>query len=216
MFIQPELPYKFDALKPFISEEQLEYHYKGHQANYFKKLNELTKDHNVYNLTLDELIVKPYMHQEILNNALQAWNHTFFWNCMKPNCDVNQISLPSLEFEKAFNEDFGCFTSFITHFMKCSEELFGSGWCWLVWIPDKHLDKTLKGNLDIAWTDNADNPIREDEIPLLCIDLWEHAYYIDYRNKKQEYIENFMQIINWDFVEENYRKATGIVKCPVN
>lgn len=196
MFILPELPYAKNALEPYISEETLEYHYGKHHQGYVNKLNELVKGtsfESEESLLVDEEMIKTAAGS-VFNNAAQIWNHHFYWQCLTPKGNKNPSGSLMIEIEKTF----GSFNNFKTAFNNSALSNFGSGWTWLV--------KNSDNKLEIVNTSNADNPIINRQKPLLTCDVWEHAYYIDYRNNRAEYLENLWSIINWTFVEENYEK----------
>jgi superoxide dismutase, Fe-Mn family len=191
-FQQPELPYSLDALQPFLSKEQMTYHYEKHQAAYFKNLNGLVEGKPEAEMTLKELIVKA--QGPLFNNASQAWNHTFLWNSMKPKGGA----APKGALATAIDRDFGNLKDFQKQFSDAAVKLFGSGWAWLA------CDN--KGKLEIMPLSNAGNPLTTQKEPLLVLDVWEHAYYIDYRNDRAKYVEAFWTVANWDFATENYGK----------
>ncbi len=185
----PPLPYAMDALEPYISKETLEYHYGKHHKAYVDNLNNLIPGTEFENLTLEEIILKA--SGPIFNNAAQVWNHTFYWNSMRPNGGGE----PDGKLADAIRRDFGSFEAFREAFSKAAVTLFGSGWAWLVKNPD--------GKLQIVQTNNAGNPLTSGQKPLLTCDVWEHAYYIDYRNARPKYVENFWNLVNWDFAAQN-------------
>jgi Fe-Mn family superoxide dismutase len=185
----PLLPYEMDALQPYISKETLEYHYGKHHQGYVTKLNKLIKESQYENASLEEIISKS--SSEIFNNAAQVWNHTFYWNCMKKNGG----GMPTGRLAEAINLQWGSFEKFKNAFSKLCIENFGSGWTWLVKNPD--------GSVDIVNTSNAATPLTSNAKPLLTCDVWEHAYYIDYRNQRDKYIDGFWNLVNWDFAEKN-------------
>lgn len=190
MFTLPPLPYAMDALAPTISKETLEYHYGKHHQAYVNNLNNLTKDTDMANMSLDEVIMKST--GGIFNNAAQVWNHTFYWNCMTPK----STGAPSGKLAEAINKKFGSFDEFKKLFTQSGATLFGSGWTWLV--------KNTDGSLEIMNTGNAGLPMKEGKTALLTCDVWEHAYYIDYRNARPTYLDNFWKLVNWEFVEKNF------------
>lgn len=192
MFKLPELPYAKDALEPFISEETLEFHYGKHHQTYLNNLNNLTAWSDLDNDDLENLIKDS--EGGVFNNAAQVYNHTFYWNCMAPNAGGE----PYEEIAELINRDFGDFETFKEKFSTSAATNFGSGWTWLVLTP--------AGKLEIVNTSNAGTVITTDNKPLLVIDVWEHAYYIDTRNARPQYIENFWNLVNWDFVNENLVK----------
>ncbi len=185
----PELPYAKNALEPHISAETLEYHYGKHHATYVDKLNGLVPGTEFENSSLEEIIKKA--KGGIFNNGAQIWNHTFYWNCMSPDGGGN----PSGELGKAIEGAFGDYSTFKNQFSESAATNFGSGWTWLVKNPD--------GKLEIINTGNAGNPLTDGKQPLLTCDVWEHAYYIDYRNARPKYIEAFWNLVNWDFAVQN-------------
>lgn len=190
MFELPKLPYALDALQPNISKETLEYHYGKHHQAYVNNLNNLTKDNEFGNMSLEEIIMQA--SGGIFNNAAQVWNHTFYWNCMTPKSTRE----PSGTLADAIKKKFGSFDEFKKLFSQSATTLFGSGWTWLA--------KTDSGELEIMNTGNAGLPMKDGKKALLTCDVWEHAYYIDYRNVRATYVENFWNLVNWDFVAENF------------
>lgn len=189
-FQLPDLPYAKDALAPVISKETLEYHHDKHHKAYVTKLNELIKDSPYENKTLED-IIKSAPPGGIFNNAAQNWNHTFYWHCLSPNGGGE----PKGDLEKAIVKAFGSFKDFKEQFTKTSIATFGSGWGWLA--------KNSKGTLEIISTSNAGTPMTDNKKALLTCDVWEHAYYIDYRNERPKYVEAFWKLVNWEFVAEN-------------
>jgi Fe-Mn family superoxide dismutase len=187
----PALPYAKDALAPVISEETIEYHYGKHHQTYVTNLNNLIKDTEFENSTLEEIILKS--SGGIFNNAAQVWNHTFYWNGFKPNGG----GTPSGELAAAIDKAFGSFDEFKKQFTQKAITTFGSGWAWLV--------KNKDGSLSLESTSNAATPLTSGQKPLLTIDVWEHAYYVDYRNARAKYAEEFWSIVNWDFVADNFK-----------
>lgn len=188
-FQLPSLPYPKDALKPYMSEETIEYHYGKHHQTYLNNLNNLIVGTEYEKMNLEEIILKS--QGAIFNNAAQTWNHTFFWNCLSPNGG----GLPTGLLLEKIIQNFGSFEEFKNQFTNAAVTLFGSGWTWLVQNPD--------GKLEIVQTSNAGNPMTSGKKPLLTIDVWEHAYYIDYRNARAKFVEAFWEIVNWDFVSKN-------------
>lgn len=191
-FELPKLPYALDALAPHISKETLEYHYGKHHQAYVNKLNVLTKDTPFEMLSLEEIIAKS--SGGIFNNAAQVWNHTFYWHCMKPKGGGE----PTGDIADAIKEAFGSFAEFKEKFSAAAVNQFGSGWAWL--------SKNADGSIEIHSTSNAGTPMTEDKTALLTCDVWEHAYYIDTRNDRPKYVDHFWQLVNWDFVTENFLK----------
>ena len=187
----PALPYAKDALAPVISQETIEYHYGKHHQTYVTNLNNLIKDTEFENSTLEEIILKS--SGGIFNNAAQVWNHTFYWNGFKPNGG----GTPSGELAAAIDKAFGSFDEFKKQFTQKAITTFGSGWAWLV--------KNKDGSLSLESTSNAATPLTSGQKPLLTIDVWEHAYYVDYRNARAKYAEEFWSIVNWDFVADNFK-----------
>ena len=185
----PELPYPKNALEPHISAETLEYHYGKHHAGYVKKLNKQLPATEFETASLEEIIMKA--SDGIFNNAAQVWNHTFYWNCLSPDGGGE----PGGSLAKSIDQAFGSFTEFKDRFTESAATNFGSGWTWLVKTPD--------GALEIVNTGNAGNPMTDGSQPLLTCDVWEHAYYIDYRNARNKYLDAFWNLVNWDFVAQN-------------
>jgi Fe-Mn family superoxide dismutase len=184
----PPLPYPKNALAPTMSEETLEYHYGKHHQAYVTNLNNLIKGTEYENMPLEEIIKKS--SGGIFNNSAQVWNHTFFWNCMKPNGG----GAPTGKVADAINAKWGSFDKFKEEFQKSAVGNFGSGWTWLV---------QRDGGVDIANTSNAGTPLTTSDKPLLTCDVWEHAYYIDYRNARPKFVESWWNLVNWDFVNQN-------------
>jgi superoxide dismutase, Fe-Mn family len=187
----PELPYKQDALAPYLSAETLEYHYGKHHKAYVDNLNKLIAGAEFEKMTLEEIIRRA--SGPIANNAAQIWNHTFYWNCLAPKAGGE----PAGAVMDAINKNFGSFAQFQEKFTSTATTLFGSGWAWLV--------KNNDGSLAVESTANAGNPVRDGRKPLLTCDVWEHAYYIDYRNARAKYVEAFWKLVNWNFVAENLK-----------
>jgi len=188
-FELPPLPYAKNALEPYISAETLEYHYGKHHQAYVTKLNELVAGTPNADKSLEEIVKTS--SGGLFNQAAQVWNHTFYWNCLSP-----KGGQPSGALAKAIDAKFGSFDKFKETFNAQAVGNFGSGWTWLI--------KTADGGVDIVNTSNADTPIAHGQTPLLTVDVWEHAYYIDYRNARAKYLENIWNIINWDFVARNF------------
>ncbi|WP_144394888.1 superoxide dismutase [Pleionea sediminis] len=189
-FELPALPYAKDALAPTISEETLEFHYGKHHQTYVDKLNGLVEGGEFANASLEEIIKKS--SGGIFNNAAQVWNHTFYWNSLSPNGGGE----PTGALADAINAEFGSFDEFKTKFSEAAAGNFGSGWTWLV--------KNSSGKLEIVNTSNAGCPITDGHTPLITVDVWEHAYYIDYRNARPKYLEGFFKLANWDFAAKNF------------
>lgn len=188
-FELPKLPYELNALQPHISKETLEYHYGKHHQTYVDNLNKLIVNTEFAGKTLEEII--KHSSAGVFNNAAQVWNHTFYWHCLTPNSQGE----PTGKLLKAITDSFGSFAKFKEEFTKISITTFGSGWGWLV--------KNAAGKLELVSTSNAGCPLTTDKTPLLTCDVWEHAYYIDYRNARPKYLEAFFELINWDFVAKN-------------
>lgn len=187
-FTLPPLPYAQDALEPHISAQTLQYHYGKHHQAYVNNLNNLIPGTEFENQTLEQIIEKST--GGIFNNAAQVWNHTFYWHCLSPKGGGE----PTGKVGEAINEAFGSFAVFKEAFTKCAIGTFGSGWGWLV--------KNSEGKLEIVSTSNAGTPMTEGKTALLTCDVWEHAYYIDYRNARPDYLAAFWNLVNWDFVAE--------------
>ncbi len=185
----PPLPYEKNALEPHISAETLEYHYGKHHAGYVKKLNAAIEGTEYANAALEDIIKKA--QGGLFNNAAQTWNHTFYWNSMSPNGGGE----PTGKLLDAINKAFGSVEKFKDEFGKQAAGNFGSGWTWLVQRPD--------GNLAVVNTSNAATPITGSDKPLLTMDVWEHAYYIDYRNARPDYISAYWHLVNWTFAAGN-------------
>ena len=186
----PPLPYEMDALAPHISKETLEYHYGKHHQGYVTKLNNGIAGTEFENMSLEDIVKKAT--GGVFNNAAQTWNHTFYWNSMSPNGGGK----PSGKLAEAIDEAFGSFDKFREEFNGKAGGLFGSGWTWLV--------KKGDGKLAIMNGQNAETPLRTGETAILTCDVWEHAYYIDYRNAKPKYLDAFWEIVNWDFAGKNF------------
>ncbi len=190
-FKLPELPYANDALEPHISAETIEYHYGKHHRAYVDNLNRLIPGTEFENMVLEEIIQRA--SGGIFNNAAQIWNHTFYWNCLSPKGGGE----PNGELANVITEQFGSFAQFKGKFTNAAVTLFGSGWAWLVTNSD--------GSLSVEATSNAETPLKEGKKALLTCDVWEHAYYIDYRNARAKYAEGFWDLVNWDFVTANLK-----------
>ena len=198
-FTLPDLPYAKDALAPHISAETLDFHHGKHHAAYVTNLNKLLDGHELAGRSLED-VVKATAGQAdeagIFNNAAQVWNHTFYWNSMTPNGG----GAPSGELAKLVTRDFGSLEAFKTAFAAAGATQFGSGWAWLV---------AKDGKLEIRKTANAETPLTEASVtPLLTMDVWEHAYYVDFRNRRPDYIATFLdKLVNWDFAAANLAAA---------
>ncbi len=186
----PPLPYEKNALEPHISAETLEYHYGKHHATYVTNLNKLIANTEFESASLEDIIMKA--KGGIFNNAAQVWNHTFYWNGLSPGGGGE----PKGALAKAIDRAFGSFGDFKEKFSASAAGNFGSGWTWLV--------KNANGEVEIANTSNAANPMTNKLTPLLTCDVWEHAYYIDYRTARPKYVEAFWNLVNWDFAEKNF------------
>lgn len=190
-FELPALPYDRNALAPRISEETIDFHYGKHHQAYVTNLNKLLEGNPLADKSLEEVIRTA--EGGVFNNAAQVWNHTFYWNSLSPNGGGE----PSGDLAAAINSAFGSFTEFKDKFTASAAGNFGAGWTWLV--------KNADGSLAIINTSNADTPITDASItPLLTVDVWEHAYYVDYRNARPEYLKNFWELANWDFAASNF------------
>ena len=189
-FELPPLPYEKNALEPHISAETLDFHYGKHHATYVTKLNGLIEGTDMANKSLEEIVKSS--DGGVFNNAAQIWNHTFYWNSLSPNGGGE----PSGALADAINAKWGSFDDFKAAFNDKAVNNFGSSWTWLV--------KTADGGLDIVNTSNAATPLTDGVTPLMTVDLWEHAYYIDYRNLRPKYMEAFWALINWEFAAKNF------------
>lgn len=187
-FELPALPYELNALAPNLSQETLEYHYGKHHKAYVDNLNKLVPGTEFEHMSLEEIIKKS--SGGIFNNAAQVWNHTFYWNSLSPNGG----GTPKGKVLEAIEKSFGSFEKFKEQFSQKAISQFGSGWAWLILNSD--------GSLEITSTGNADTPIREGKKPILTCDVWEHAYYIDYRNQRPKYVEHFFELVNWAGVDK--------------
>lgn len=189
-FELPALPYAKDALVPHISAETLEFHHGKHHQTYVTNLNNLVPNTEFESLSLEEIVLKS--SGGIFNNAAQVWNHTFYWNSLAPNAGGQ----PTGALADAINATFGSFEKFKEEFTKTAITTFGSGWAWLV--------KNADGSLALVSTSNAGTPLTAGQTPLLTCDVWEHAYYVDYRNARPAYLEAFWALVNWDFAAKNF------------
>jgi len=187
----PPLPYEMDALAPHISRETLEFHYGKHHKAYVDNLNKLIENSDLAGKNLEEIILNS--QGAIFNNAAQVWNHTFYWHCLTPNAPAK----PDLPLLAAIEKAFGGLESFKEQFTKTAITTFGSGWAWLVQNQDR--------SIEIVSTSNAATPMTSNQTALLTCDVWEHAYYIDYRNARPSYLEHFWKLVNWDFVAKNFK-----------
>jgi len=186
----PALPYAMDALQPHISKETLEFHYGKHHQAYVTNLNNLVKGTEFENMSLEDIIRKS--KAGIFNNAAQIWNHTFYWHSLSPKGGGK----PTGDLAKAIDAKFGSFDEFKKQFSAAAVGTFGSGWAWLV--------KNTDGTVAIESTSNAATPLTTDKKPLLTCDVWEHAYYIDYRNRRPDYVGAFWNLVNWEFAAKNF------------
>ncbi|BDH46141.1 superoxide dismutase [Fe] [Salmonella enterica subsp. enterica serovar Choleraesuis] len=189
-FELPALPYAKNALEPHISAETIEYHYGKHHQTYVTNLNNLIKGTPFEGKSLEEIVRNS--EGGIFNNAAQVWNHTFYWNCLAPNAGGE----PTGALHDALVKQFGSIDAFRQQFSDAAAKNFGAGWTWLVKRPE--------GTLAIVSTSNAGTPLAGEDKPLLTVDVWEHAYYIDYRNARVGYLEHFWALVNWAFVAENF------------
>ena len=188
-FELPALPYAKDALAPHMSQETLEYHHGKHHQTYVTKLNELIAGTEFEGKSLEDIIKSS--KGPVFNNSAQVWNHTFFWNCLSPNGGGE----PTGAIAEAINKAFGSFEAFKQKFNDSAVGNFGSGWTWLV--------KNADGSLEVYNTSNADTPMTAGKTALLTVDVWEHAYYIDYRNSRPNFLNGFWSLVNWEFVNQN-------------
>lgn len=192
--ILPPLPFEKNALEPYISSQTLEYHYGKHHNTYVVNTNNLTKESELENISLEDIIIQSVNDSTkvaLFNNAAQVWNHTFYWNSLKPNGG----GLPNGAVGQKISADFGSYENFVKLFKEAALGQFGSGWAWLV---------IENGKLTIIKTTNADTPIAHGIKPILCIDVWEHAYYLDYKNARADYTDAVIKnLLNWDFANEN-------------
>ena len=194
---QTNLPYELNALEPHVSATTLSYHYDRHHRGYVAKLNELIKDTPFEGLALEQIIARARVgaNMDILNNALQVWNHSFLWESMSPTGGGR----PDGRISELIEKQFGSFDAFAEKFRKTALGLFGSGWVWLV---------SDHGGLRIITTGNADSPVGTSMTPLLVLDVWEHAYYLDYQNERKRYVDAFLTgLINWNFAAANLEAA---------
>ena len=186
----PPLPYALDALQPHISRETLEYHYGKHHQNYVNTLNDLIRGTQYESMSLEDIVRKS--EGPVFNNAGQAWNHTFYWNCLSPKAGGSPVG----KLAQAIDAKFGSYDEFKKQFTKAAVGTFGSGWAWLV--------KSGDGSVAIESTSNASTPLTTARKPLLTCDVWEHAYYIDYRNRRPDYLAAFWNVVNWKFAADHY------------
>ena len=195
-FSLPALPYPEDALEPTISARTLSFHHGKHHKAYVEKTNELLKGSPLAGRSLEEVVRGAKDNQELFNNAAQAWNHDFYWHCLAP-----RSSKPGASLQKAIDTAFGDLDTLKEKLVKAAVGQFGSGWAWLI---------VKKGALEIVTTGNADTPIAHEQTPLLTIDVWEHAYYLDYQNQREAHVKAVLdKLANWDFASENFEHAKG-------
>lgn len=187
----PELPFARGSLSPVISQETMDYHYGKHHAAYVANLNKLIPGTEFEDMNLEDIVKKAT--GPVFNNAAQHYNHSFYWNCLSPNAGGE----PSGALADAIKRDFGSFAAFREKFTSAAVTLFGSGWAWLV--------RDSGGKLSVESTSNAGNPLKDGKKPLLTCDVWEHAYYIDYRNVRASYVEAYWKLVNWGFVADNLK-----------
>ena len=206
-FTLPDLPFPPDALAPHMSAETLQYHHGKHHAGYVRKLNQAVEGTGLANLSLEEIILKTAdeaEHTGVFNNAAQVWNHSFFWHCLSPKGGGK----PDGELSRQIDEDFGSFDTFREAFLDAATGQFGSGWAWLV---------SEAGKLKVVSTANAVTPMVNGQQALLTCDVWEHAYYLDYQNKRSRFVENFLDhLVNWEFVNEQFQLPGEGASSPVS
>lgn len=197
-FSLPELPYAKDALEPHMSATTFDYHHGKHHATYVKTLNGLIEGTELVDESLEGIIKQTHGNSEratVFNNAAQVWNHTFFWNCLSPKGGGK----PQGDIAAQIDQDFGSYEAFAEAFISAGKTQFGSGWAWLVWDGNR---------LEIMKTPNADLPMVHDKHAILTCDVWEHAYYLDYQNRRPDYLSNYLEhLVNWDFANENLHEA---------
>ena len=194
-FELPPLPYAKDALSPVISPETIDYHYGKHHQAYVNNLNGLVPGTKYESMSLEEVVKATNgqaSEKKVFNNAAQVWNHTFYWNCLAPKAGGD----PTGAIKDAIDKSFGSFADFKTKFSEASIGQFGSGWGWLV--------KTADGGLAIETSSNAETPFATGKTCILTLDVWEHAYYIDYRNARAKFVEAWWTLVNWDFANKNF------------
>ena len=191
----PELPYDKEALAPIITKEAFDYHYGKHHLAYVNNLNKLIRDTPLADASMEKIIQTGFQDNNagLFNNAAQHWNHSFFWHCLSPNGGKE----PEGKIKELIVRDFESFEKFKEEFSASATKLFGSGWAWLA--------QNQEGTLEILPMKDAQTPIIENKIPILTLDVWEHAYYIDYRNARPKFVEIFWDIVNWDFANKNLR-----------
>ncbi len=195
-FTLPELPYAYEALQPYMSKETLEYHHDKHHAAYVTNANNLIKDSGLEGKSLEEVVTGSFgKNAGLFNNAAQHYNHLHFWNWLKPN---GGGAIPG-KLEKAIVDNLGSIAKFKEDFIQAGVTQFGSGWAWL---------SVKDGKIAVSKTPNGENPLVHGAVPILGVDVWEHSYYIDYRNRRPDYLKAFVEnLINWEYVEQLYEKA---------
>ena len=201
MFKMPTLPYGLDGLEPYISEKTLSYHYGKHHKAYVDNLNkfvEASASVSYKGMSVEQIVAGS--EGGLFNNAAQAYNHTFYWHCMRPN-STGGDNLPSDELTKILIDSFGSVDQFKEEFTEMAKKHFGSGWAWLLRKKD--------GSIEIAGMHDADTPLMNGDKPLLALDVWEHAYYLDYQNGRPDYIQAFWKVVNWDFVLEKLKEDSA-------
>jgi len=192
----PALPFERTALEPHISGETIDFHYGKHHKAYVDNLNKMIAGTEFEAMSLEDIIRKS--QGAIFNNSAQVWNHTFYWNCLKPGSGSSAGGEPSGKLADAINKSFGGFDKFKEQFSDLAVKTFGSGWAWLVQRQD--------GSLGLVSTPNAATPLTSDDVPLMTCDVWEHAYYIDYRNLRAKFVETWLgNLVNWDFAAANFK-----------
>lgn len=195
-FVQEPLPYDTSALEPHMSAKTFEFHYGKHHAAYVTNLNNLTKDTPMADMSIEEVVKASFGDPSkagVFNNAAQVWNHTFFWKSMKPNGGGK----PTGELAEKINAAFGSFDKFKEEFKTAATTQFGSGWAWLV---------NDGGTLKVTKTGNAENPLVHGQTPLITLDVWEHAYYLDFQNRRPDFISTYLDsLVNWDFAAANLK-----------
>lgn len=195
-FVQEPLPYDTSALEPHMSAKTFEFHYGKHHAAYVTNLNNLTKDTPMADMSIEEVVKASFGDPSkagVFNNAAQVWNHTFFWKSMKPNGG----GTPTGELAEKINAAFGSFDKFKEEFKTAATTQFGSGWAWLV---------NDGGTLKVTKTGNAENPLVHGQTPLITLDVWEHAYYLDFQNRRPDFISTYLDsLVNWDFAAANLK-----------
>lgn len=202
-FTLPDLPFAKDALEPHMSAKTFDFHHGKHHNTYVAKANELTSGTDIADMELEDAVIAAHKSGgAVFNNVAQHYNHSFFWNCLTPQGGGK----PGGALADRINQDFGSFEDFAKAFKEAGATQFGSGWAWLV------CDKS--GKLEVTKTANAETPLTEGKTPLLTCDVWEHAYYLDYQNRRPDFLATFLEeLANWEFAAKNYEKATGLSKA---